>query len=99
MASNLGTHGMRNGQEHGLSCGLRTTSLECRDLDPLRIKGLILHQPFFGASQRSESELRFGHDRLIPLRACDMAWQCSLPLRLTVIMSIAIQRSRIMAKI
>lgn len=60
--------------------GLRTASLECRDLDPLRIKGLILHQPFFGATQRSESELRFEHDRILPLRVCDMAWQCSLPL-------------------
>ena len=46
----------------------------------MSIKGLILHQQFFGASQRSESELRFQHDRIIPLRTFDMAWQCSLPL-------------------
>lgn len=54
---------------------------EVRDhLGPLEIKGLILHHPFFGGSERTESELKMEHDRILPLRASDGAWKLALPI-------------------
>ncbi|XP_061359002.1 carboxylesterase 1-like [Gastrolobium bilobum] len=47
--------------------------------DPLKIRGLILHQPFFGGSQRTESELRLINDPVLPLRSCDQMWELALP--------------------
>ncbi|KAK9028226.1 hypothetical protein V6N11_068036 [Hibiscus sabdariffa] len=38
--------------------GLRAAGV-VQELQPLKIKGLVLHQPFFGGKQRSASELRF----------------------------------------
>ncbi|XP_004309244.1 PREDICTED: carboxylesterase 1-like [Fragaria vesca subsp. vesca] len=46
----------------------------------LKIKGLILHHPFFGGSERTESELKMEHDRVLPLRASDAAWKLVLPI-------------------
>ncbi|CAL5323105.1 unnamed protein product [Camellia sinensis] len=49
------------------------------DLEPLKIKGLILHHPYFGGSQRTKSEMRLVNDRIIPLFMNDLMWECSLP--------------------
>ncbi|KAJ8448665.1 hypothetical protein Cgig2_010552 [Carnegiea gigantea] len=49
------------------------------DLQPVRLKGLILHQPFFGGSGRTESELRLLNDPWLPLSGSDMFWELSLP--------------------
>ncbi|RDX82788.1 Carboxylesterase 1, partial [Mucuna pruriens] len=56
--------------------GLR--AIDC-DIEPLRIKGLILRQPFFGGTQRSGSELRLENDEVIPLSVSDLLWELSLP--------------------
>ncbi|KAK7314937.1 hypothetical protein VNO77_33469 [Canavalia gladiata] len=58
--------------------GLRAAS-EARDLEPLKIRGLILRQPFFGGTERTESELRLENDAVIPLRATDLLWELALP--------------------
>ncbi|KAF9614862.1 hypothetical protein IFM89_020959 [Coptis chinensis] len=56
--------------------GLRAISL---DLNPLLIKGLILNQPFFGGSKRTESEMRMVNDKTLPLVVCDLMWELALP--------------------
>ncbi|CAK7337148.1 unnamed protein product [Dovyalis caffra] len=50
------------------------------DLEPLKIKGLILHQPFFGGTQRTESELKLENDLALPSNVVDAAWDMSLPI-------------------
>ncbi|CDP13014.1 unnamed protein product [Coffea canephora] len=49
------------------------------DLKPLNIKGLILHQAFFGGNKRTESELRALNDTFIPPCVTDVLWELSLP--------------------
>ncbi|KAM7491691.1 hypothetical protein LguiA_034612 [Lonicera macranthoides] len=56
--------------------GLRAAS---DDLGPLKIKGLILQQPYFGGSKRTESELRLANDKILPLSICDVMWGLGLP--------------------
>ena len=50
--------------------GLRAAT-EIDKLEPLVIRGLILHQPYFGGSQRTQSELR-DNDPILPLSVCDL---------------------------
>ncbi|XP_059629406.1 carboxylesterase 1-like [Cornus florida] len=50
------------------------------DLQPLKIKGLILHQPIFGGSERTGSELRLVNDRILPLFITDLVWELALPI-------------------
>ncbi|CAH8388405.1 unnamed protein product [Eruca vesicaria subsp. sativa] len=45
------------------------------DLRPLRIRGLILHEPFFGGVERCESELRHVNDQILR----DFCWEIRLP--------------------
>ncbi|KAM7491689.1 hypothetical protein LguiA_034610 [Lonicera macranthoides] len=56
--------------------GLRAAS---DDLGPLKIRGLILQQPFFGGTKRTESELRLANDKILPLRISDAMWELGLP--------------------
>ncbi|KAL2334560.1 hypothetical protein Fmac_015773 [Flemingia macrophylla] len=58
--------------------GLYATD-KTHDLEPLKIQGLILRQPFFGGIQRSESELRLEYDDFLPLCVADLLWQLALP--------------------
>ncbi|XP_058759333.1 carboxylesterase 1-like [Vicia villosa] len=60
----------------GLRCA---TTFDEYDFDQLKIRGLILHQPFFGGSQRTNSELEFENDRVLPLKANDLMWEVALP--------------------
>ncbi|XP_073291274.1 probable carboxylesterase 8 [Primulina huaijiensis] len=50
------------------------------DLQPMiKILGLIINQPFFGAVLRTESELKFKDNHVIPLHASDLIWSLALP--------------------
>ncbi|KAK3022805.1 hypothetical protein RJ639_046907 [Escallonia herrerae] len=48
-------------------------------LKPLKVKGLILHHPFFGGLERTASELRLAYGSVLTLAGCDGLWELSLP--------------------
>ncbi|KAL8488982.1 hypothetical protein ACS0TY_025044 [Phlomoides rotata] len=48
-------------------------------LMPLQIRGLILHQPFFGGVNRTSSEIRSVNDKVVPLGTADIIWGLALP--------------------
>lgn len=52
---------------------------EVDHLEPLKIKGLMMIQPFFGGIQRTGSELRLINDTELPLCITDLLWEWSLP--------------------
>ncbi|XP_030550520.2 probable carboxylesterase 120 [Rhodamnia argentea] len=58
--------------------GLRACAAAA-DLDPLVIRGLILHHPFFGGSQRTESEVRLFNNPVLPVNVADVMWELALP--------------------
>ncbi|KAI9076347.1 hypothetical protein K1719_039804 [Acacia pycnantha] len=60
------------------NAGLRAAA-EVNQLEPLKIQGLILVQPFFGGMKRTSSELRLADDEKLPLPATDVRWELSLP--------------------
>ncbi|MCL7031922.1 hypothetical protein MKW94_020806 [Papaver nudicaule] len=49
------------------------------DLEPLKVNGLILHQPFFGSLERTESELRLINDPYLAPAVSDVMWELALP--------------------
>jgi acetyl esterase/lipase len=59
--------------------GLRAAD-EVGHLEPLKIRGLILQQPFFGGIQRTGSELRLVNDPALPPSVSDLMWELSLPI-------------------
>ncbi|XP_028768563.1 carboxylesterase 1-like [Neltuma alba] len=59
--------------------GLRVVEEVSGDLEPMKIRGLILRQPFFGGIQRTESEMRLEKNPVIPLCVIDMLWELALP--------------------
>ncbi|KAF5188867.1 Carboxylesterase [Thalictrum thalictroides] len=69
--------GMSSGANITYQTGLETTNL---NLEPIKIIGLIMVQPFFGGVQRSDSELRLANDKLIPIPVTDMMWELALPI-------------------
>ncbi|KAB2632412.1 carboxylesterase 1-like [Pyrus ussuriensis x Pyrus communis] len=58
--------------------GLRAAA-EADDFHRLKIRGLILHQPFFNGAQRSRSESRLENNPTLPLSSSDLMWELSLP--------------------
>lgn len=57
-----------------------SASSSADDLQPLNIKGVILHQPFFGGNKRTGSELRAVNDKILPPCVSDIMWELSLPI-------------------
>jgi len=60
------------------TAGLRAAA-EVDQIKPLKIKGLILIQPFFGGTKRTPSEVRLAEDQTLPLPITDLMWNLSLP--------------------
>ncbi|XP_054780957.1 carboxylesterase 1-like [Prosopis cineraria] len=75
--SNCYVMGNSAGGAIAYSGGLRITN-EAKDLEPMKIKGMMLRQPFFGGIQRTESEVR---RRILFFLVCvsDLMWDLALP--------------------
>ncbi|XP_027366700.1 carboxylesterase 1-like [Abrus precatorius] len=58
--------------------GLRAAA-KLYQIEPLKIQGLILIQPFFGGTKRTPSEMRLAEDGTLPLAITDLLWNLSLP--------------------
>lgn len=58
--------------------GLRAAD-SAEQLKPLQIRGLVLIQPYFGGTKRTESETRLEEDPVLPMSVCDLMWELSLP--------------------
>lgn len=50
-----------------------------KDLEPVKIKGLILHHPYFSGKKRTASEERLSNDSLLPLYAIHRMFDLCLP--------------------
>lgn len=77
--SNCFLMGTSAGANIAYHVALRTAEI-VNELDPLRIQGVILSQPFFGGVQRSGSELRLIADPVLPVHVSDVMWDLSLPI-------------------
>lgn len=69
---------------YGVGCGGNVvffSGLKLPDLklEPMKIAGIVMNQPMFGGVQRTESELRFATDQLLPLPVLDLMWDLALP--------------------
>ncbi|CAF2145016.1 unnamed protein product, partial [Brassica napus] len=74
--SNVFLMGTSAGGNLAYNVGLRSA---LADLSPVRIRGLVLHHPFFGGEERCESEIRLEHDQVFPPTAGDVCWELCLP--------------------
>lgn len=78
--SNCYLMGSSAGANIAYHAGLRVAAGVDQDfLKPLKIRGLILSQPFFGGTKRMPSELRLANDPVVPSHVCDLMWELSLP--------------------
>ncbi|XVE81031.1 hypothetical protein DITRI_Ditri15bG0030300 [Diplodiscus trichospermus] len=71
--------GTSSGGNMAYQAGLRAAK-EADDLKPLKIQGLILHQPFFGGYEKVESELRLVNDPILAPGVSDLLWELALPI-------------------
>ncbi|KAL2540110.1 putative carboxylesterase [Abeliophyllum distichum] len=69
--------GSSSGGNIAYHIGLRAGCVDL--LNPLKIQGLILHQPFFGGTRRTPSELRLANDKIFPPCVADVLWELALP--------------------
>ena len=77
--SNCYIMGNSAGGNIALRVGLQA-SRRVEEVAPVRIRGLILHQPFFGGVERTASEIRLAENEIIPLYMTDIGWDLALPI-------------------
>ncbi|KAG6382839.1 hypothetical protein SASPL_157443 [Salvia splendens] len=77
--SNCYIMGSSAGGNIALHVGLQV-SQRVEEVAPVRIRGLILHQPFFGGVERTASEIRLAENEIIPLYLTDTLWDMALPI-------------------
>lgn len=58
--------------------GLRAAA-QAEVLAPVKIRGLILHHPFFGGAERTSSEVRLAGVEVLPPVMTDVMWGLALP--------------------
>lgn len=71
-------YGTSAGGNLAYHAGLRAAAA-ANELEPIRIKGLILHHPYFSGKNRTESEEKLKDDQLLPLHAIDKMFDLCLP--------------------
>ncbi|KAL7107222.1 hypothetical protein ACP275_06G040700 [Erythranthe tilingii] len=76
--SNCFLSGTSAGGNLAYHAGLRFAAVS-GDLNPLRVRGLILHHPNFSGAKRTGSEEKLANDPLLPLYAIDQMFDLSLP--------------------
>ncbi|KAL0379612.1 UNVERIFIED_CONTAM: putative carboxylesterase 9 [Sesamum angustifolium] len=69
-------YGSCSGANIAFNAALRLQELQ---IQPLKVAGIILNQPFFGAKQRTKSELKLATDQYFPLPVQDLLWELALP--------------------
>ncbi|KAL0907827.1 hypothetical protein M5K25_022268 [Dendrobium thyrsiflorum] len=69
--------GSSSGANMAFHAAIRIADL---DLQPLKIAGILLNQPYLGGEERTKSEDDSENDVILPLRASDMMWRLALPL-------------------
>ncbi|CAH8387737.1 unnamed protein product [Eruca vesicaria subsp. sativa] len=74
--SNVYLMGTSAGGNLAYNVGIRSAAT---DLSPLRIRGMILHHPFFGGEERCGSEIRLVDDQVCPTSVSDVFWELCLP--------------------
>ncbi|XP_055809800.1 probable carboxylesterase 120 [Solanum dulcamara] len=77
--SNVYLFGSSSGGNMAYHAGLRVASTSYKELEPVKIKGLILHQPYFSGKNKTESEEKLKDDQLLPYHAIDKMFDLSLP--------------------
>ncbi|CAM6108327.1 unnamed protein product [Calypogeia fissa] len=62
---------------HFMAC--RVAELKEKELLPLRIRGVVLLQPFFGSEQRTQAEITLANVPMLCTDATDWHWKAFLP--------------------
>ncbi|CAN4077813.1 unnamed protein product [Withania somnifera] len=76
--SNVYLFGSSAGGNIAYHAGLQVAT-KYEELEPVKINGLILHQPYFSGKNRTESEEKLKDDQFLPLHAIDKMFDLSLP--------------------
>ncbi|KAJ7975623.1 Alpha/beta hydrolase-3 [Quillaja saponaria] len=71
--------GSSSGGNIAYHVGLRVAE-EADNLRPMKIRGLILHQPYFGGTEMSRSEIRLANNPRLPQSVSDLMWELALPI-------------------
>lgn len=76
--SNCYLCGTSAGGNLAYNAGIRAVCV-ADNLEPLKIRGMMLHHPYFSGSRRTGSEQKLSEDPLLPLYAIDQMFDLSLP--------------------